>query len=152
MSSYVIENIIEERVNLMGDVYVRVEWDGYPDIYNSWILKSSLIGSSEIEEEENSQPESTSIDRTNFISDSDVVANVLSYRGVSAYSYADVVIDSYYYQKLEIKTQDYLLIWNFSDHLYVICCYKDQVHLADRVDTCHLNSKARGLIGGWFIE
>jgi len=145
-SSYVIERIIEERVNMMGDLYARVKWQGYPDSYNSWILKSTLIDNSQEIEETDSQTDEDTIDRTNFISASDAVANILSYRSVSAYSYPDVVIDNYYFQKLDIKNQNYLLVWNFADHLYVICCFKGQVFLADGVDTCHLNSKARGLI------
>jgi len=121
----------------------RVKWEGYPDSYNSWILKSRLMEGSNVEDD--SQPECPA-DKGNFISASDAVANVLAYRSLAAYSFPGVVIDSYYFQKLEVRTKNYLLIWNFNEDLYVICVYGGQVWLSDGVDNCHLNSKVRGLV------
>jgi len=143
MSSFVIEKIIGEHVNLLIDTHVRVKWEGYPDSYNSWILKSSLEENSDIEDD--GQPECPA-DRGNFISASHAIANVLAYRSLAAYNCPDVVIDSYYFQKLEVKKKDYLLIWNYNDHLYVICAFRGQVWSADGVDHCHINSKVRGLV------
>jgi len=140
--SYTVEKILGEDVNLLGDRYVRVKWAGYPDSYNSWILKSDIVDG----ETDESAQQSCSVERGNFISASDAVANVLAYRSLVAYSYPDVVIDSYYYQRLDIKTKNYVLIWNYSDHLYVVAVFKGQVYLADGVDNCHINSKVRGLI------
>jgi len=55
-------------------------------------------------------------------------------------------VDSYYYQRLEVKEKNYVLIWNYADHLYVLAVFKGQVWLAGGADNCHINSKARGLI------
>jgi len=142
--AYVVEKVLGEDVNLLGDCYVRVKWEGYPESYNSWILKSSIMeGQGDQEEGDSSE---CLVERGNFISASDAVANVLAYRSLVAYNYPDVLIDSYYYQKLEVKTRNYILIWNFGDHLYVVAIFKGKVWLADGVDNCHINSKARGMI------
>jgi len=142
--SYVVEEIVGEDVNLMGDEYVRVKWAGYPSSYNSWILKSSILEGGEIDE--GGVQQTGSVERGNYISASDAVANVPAYRSLVAYSFPDVVIDSYYYQRLDIKAKNYVLIWTYNDHLYVVAVFRGQVYLADGVDNCHLNSKARGLI------
>jgi len=85
-----IESIIEEQVNLMGDLYARVKWQGYPS-YNSWILKYTLIDNSqEIEDTDNQTGEDT-VDRTNLISASDAVANILSYRSVGWFIFISFV-------------------------------------------------------------
>jgi len=63
-----------------------------------------------------------------------------------AYSFSDVVIDSYYYQRLYIEAKNYVLIRTYSDHLHVVAVFRGQVYPADGVDKCHINSKARGLI------
>jgi len=62
---YVIicDSIIEEQVNLMGDLYARVKWQGYPDSYNSWILKSTLIDNSQEIEDTDNQTDEDTIDR-----------------------------------------------------------------------------------------
>jgi len=143
MAAFVIEKIIKEDVNLLGDTYVRVKWEGFPDSYNSWILKSSLEENSDSTDD--AQPECPA-DRGNFISASDAIANVLAYRSLAAYNYPDVLIDSYYFQKLDVKRKNYLLVWNHDEHLYVICAFRGQVWLADGVDHCHINSRVRGLV------
>jgi len=73
MSSFIIEIILGEDVNLLGDTYVRVKWEGYPSSYNSWVLKSSLV---EGEEVGTDSQLTCSEDRSNFVSASDAVANV----------------------------------------------------------------------------
>jgi len=73
MSSFVVEKIIGEDTNLLGDTNVRVKWEGYPESYNSWILKSSLMEGSNVGDD--SQPECP-VDKGNFMSASDAVANL----------------------------------------------------------------------------
>ena len=63
-----------------------------------------------------------------------------------AYDYPDVTIDSYYYQHLEIKTTNYILVWNFNDHLFVLAVFRGQGYLANGVDNCHINSRVRGMV------
>jgi len=140
--AYVVEKVLGEDVNLLGDCYVRVKWEGYPESYNSWILKSSIMEGDQDQGEE----EECLVERGNFISASDAVANVPAYRSLVAYDYPDVLIDSYYYQRLEVKTKNFLLIWNYNDHLYVLAIFSGKVNLADGVDNCHINSKVRGMI------
>jgi len=49
------------------------------------------------------------------------------YRSLAAYGYPNVIIDMYYQQRLGVKNLDYLLIWNYSDHLHSILVFKGKV-------------------------
>jgi len=145
MSSYCVEQILEERENLLGHVYVLVKWVSYPDTYNSLILKKEInridgeavdVGSSVGRVEQ--------ID--NFVSDSDVLAKLRAYRKLAAHNYADVVVDSSFYQPLNLNESNYLLIWNYSSHLYLICILKGLVYVADGVDAIHRLKGAQRMV------
>jgi len=80
MVLYVIEKILEEKVNLLGHRYVLVKWKNFPSSYNSWIQHQEVgevAESAPVEEAEDDEP-------SNFVSDSDVLSNVLSRRSMVA--------------------------------------------------------------------
>jgi len=83
---------------------------------------------------------------SNFISDSDVLSNVLSRRSMTAYNFQDVIIENYFFQSLDIQAHNYLLVWNYKAHLYVILIYQQKVWLADGVDAIKSNNRRRILL------
>ena len=57
-----------------------------------------------------------------------------------------MIIENYFFQALDIKTQNYLLVWNYKAHLYVILIFQQKEWLADGVDAIRSNRSAQNLI------
>ena len=147
MPVYIVERVLAEQTNLLGHIYVLVKWVDYPDSYNSWIQKNEMVGVEEGAGTGALKPGSGRVRQVdNFVSDSDVLAKLQGYRKMTAYNYANVIIDSYFYQALDIGESNYLLIWNYESHLYVLCIFNGQVFLADGVDEIHRPKKAQAMV------
>jgi len=128
MISYEIEEVLEEKTNILDHKYVLVKWKGFPSSYNSWIQKQE-VGEVSVADEKNDQDDDD--ESSNFISDSDLLSNVLSRRSMIAYNYPDVIIENYFFQSLDIQSNNYLLVWNYKEHLYVILVFQQEIWLAD---------------------
>jgi len=142
MVLYEIEEILKEQTNKLGHKYILVKWKNFPPSYNSWIQKQEVgevSASVAVEETEDDEP-------SNFISDSDVLSNVLSRRSMTAYNFQDVIIENYFFPSLDIQARNYLLVWNYKARLYVILIYQQKVSLADGVDAIKSNKSAQNLI------
>jgi len=108
MVIYIVEEVLDEKMNLLGHTYTLVKWKNFSDGYNSWILKEEL---GEVDNEACEEPQlEDGEELSNFISDSDVLAQVLSRRQMVAYNYQDIIIENYFYQSLEISSKNYLLV------------------------------------------
>jgi len=143
MVIYIVEEILDEKRNLLGHDYILVKWKNFPSAYNSWIQKEEMA---EIENDENDVPQLEEDEQpSNFISDSDVSANVLSRRSMVAY-YKDIIIENYLFQALDLESSNYLLVWNYQSHLYVILVFNKQVWVADGVNEIKRNKSTQRLI------
>jgi len=135
-----------EQTNLLGHIYVLVKWVDYPDSYNSWI-QNGMVGVEEGAGTGAVKPGSGRVRQVdNFVSDSDVLAKLRRYRKTTAYNYANIIIDKYFYQALDIGESNYLLIWNYESRLYVLCIFNGQVFVADGVDEIHRSKKAQAMV------
>jgi len=63
-----------------------------------------------------------------------------------AYDYGNVVIENYFHQPLHLEDKNYLFVWNYRSHPYVILVFRQQVWLADGVDAIRRNRSAQSLI------
>jgi len=72
MVIYEIEEVPEEKVNMLGHTYILVDWRGFPSSSNFWIHKQELrevAVTTPVEKVEDEEP-------SNFIGSSHVLSNV----------------------------------------------------------------------------